>query len=110
MCTANGHVRFTPNSDRKNGHATMAMSALPPKADMCGATSDVRFLGQKRTCAVQLAMSAFWAKSGHCGGLRFKEPQIECREDQDNSDVHHQPRPELNLPRNPGQQAATCAH
>ena len=27
--------------------------------------------------------------------LRFNEPQIERREHQDNSDVHHQPRPEL---------------
>jgi len=27
--------------------------------------------------------------------LRFKERQIERREHQDNSDVHHQPRPEL---------------
>jgi len=27
--------------------------------------------------------------------LRFKEPQIERREYQDNTDVHHQPRPEL---------------
>jgi hypothetical protein len=36
-------------------------------------------LGQKRT---------LWR-------LRFKEPQIERRKHQDNSDVHHQPRPEL---------------
>src|SRR5262245_53036349 len=43
MCTAIGHVRFTPNSDRKNGLPHKAMSALPPKADMCGALADVRF-------------------------------------------------------------------
>jgi hypothetical protein len=46
MCNALTHVRFTPNSDRKSRHAQMVqmvMSALPPKADMCGATAEVRF-------------------------------------------------------------------
>jgi hypothetical protein len=43
MCGAKGHVRFTPNSDRKSGHARLAVSALHPKADMCGATSDVGY-------------------------------------------------------------------
>jgi len=43
MCNAPTHVRFTPNSDRKSGLPQAAMSALPPKADMCGATGDVRF-------------------------------------------------------------------
>src|SRR5262249_50545170 len=37
MCAAKGHVRFTPNSDRESGHRQTVMSALPPKADMCGA-------------------------------------------------------------------------
>src|SRR5262245_14113469 len=36
ICAATRHVRFTPNSDRKSGHAAKVMSALPPKADMCG--------------------------------------------------------------------------
>jgi hypothetical protein len=36
-------VRFTPNSDRKSRHAAMVMSALPPKADMCGANRHVCF-------------------------------------------------------------------
>jgi hypothetical protein len=31
------HVRCTPNSDRKSGFPQRAMSALPPKADMCAA-------------------------------------------------------------------------
>src|SRR4029079_8744528 len=39
--TAQGHVRFTPNSDRKCRHAAMAMSAFLPKADVCSAASDV---------------------------------------------------------------------
>src|SRR5262245_55195796 len=43
ICSAPTHVRFTPNSDRKNRDAQMVMSALPLKADMCGATRDVRF-------------------------------------------------------------------
>jgi hypothetical protein len=38
-----GHVRFTPDSDRESGFPRKVMSALPPKADMCGATTDVRF-------------------------------------------------------------------
>ena len=37
-------VRFTPNSDRESGFPHKVMSALPPKADMCGATRDVRFV------------------------------------------------------------------
>jgi hypothetical protein len=36
-------VRFAPNSDRESGLPQWVMSALPPKADMCGATRDVRF-------------------------------------------------------------------
>jgi hypothetical protein len=39
----NCRVRFTPNSDRESGFPQTAMSALPPIADMCGATMDVRF-------------------------------------------------------------------
>jgi hypothetical protein len=30
------HVRFTPNSDRESEFPHKVMSALPPKADMCG--------------------------------------------------------------------------
>ena len=48
ICAATSHVRFTPNSDRESGHAGNAMSALPPKADMCSA---LRCL--------------LWANSGH---------------------------------------------
>jgi hypothetical protein len=40
--SAKGHVRFAPNSDRESGFPQTVMSALHPKADMCGATSDVR--------------------------------------------------------------------
>ena len=43
ICNAPTHVRFTPNSDRKSGFPNKVMSALPPKADMCGATRDVRY-------------------------------------------------------------------
>jgi len=37
MRAAERHVRFTPNSDRESGLSQTVMSALPPKADMCGA-------------------------------------------------------------------------
>jgi hypothetical protein len=40
---ATGHDRFTPESDRKSGHARMVMSALPLKTDMCDATNDVGY-------------------------------------------------------------------
>src|SRR5262245_35872054 len=39
--TAKRHVRFTPNSDRESGFSQTVMSALPPKADMCGARAHV---------------------------------------------------------------------
>jgi hypothetical protein len=34
---------MTPNSDREGEIPQKAMSALPPKADMCGAKRNVRF-------------------------------------------------------------------
>jgi hypothetical protein len=43
ICSAKGHVRFTPNSDRKADFPQTVMSALTPKADMCGALADVCF-------------------------------------------------------------------
>jgi len=43
ICAAKGHVRFASNSDRESEIPQTVMSALPPKADMCGATTDVRF-------------------------------------------------------------------
>jgi hypothetical protein len=33
----------TSNSDRESGFPRKVVSALPPKADMCGAARDVRF-------------------------------------------------------------------
>src|SRR5262245_53405003 len=43
ICSAKGHVRFAPNSDRESGLVPIVMSALPPKAHMCGAIAYVRF-------------------------------------------------------------------
>jgi hypothetical protein len=43
ICAAKRHVRFTPNSDRNNGHRQTVMSTLPPKADMCGALANVGY-------------------------------------------------------------------
>ena len=36
-------VRFTPNSDRESGFPRKVMSALPSKADVCGANRHVCF-------------------------------------------------------------------
>jgi hypothetical protein len=57
MCSARGDVRFTPNSDRKSGHAAMVMSALHLKADMCGALSHVCF-GPKADTAISNGWNA----------------------------------------------------
>jgi hypothetical protein len=43
MCVAKSDVRFTPNSDRESAIPKKVMSALSPKADMCGAQAHVRF-------------------------------------------------------------------
>jgi hypothetical protein len=43
ICSAKGHVRFIPISDRESRFPQKIMSALPPKADMCGALADVCF-------------------------------------------------------------------
>jgi len=42
ICSAQAHVRFAPDSDRESGHPAKVMSALPPRADMCGALANVR--------------------------------------------------------------------
>src|SRR6185503_20318369 len=47
--TAKRHVRFAPNSDHESDFSQKPMSALPPKADMCGC---------KQECPLR-------AKSGH---------------------------------------------
>jgi hypothetical protein len=54
ICSAKGHVRLTPNSDRKSGFSQKVMSALPPRADMCRATSDFA-KGHKRTFGAKIA-------------------------------------------------------
>jgi hypothetical protein len=43
MCGATGDVRFTPNSDHESRHQQRVMSALPLKADMCGARAHVGY-------------------------------------------------------------------
>jgi hypothetical protein len=43
ICSATGHVRFAPNSDRESRFPHNVMSALPTKADICGATAYVCF-------------------------------------------------------------------
>jgi hypothetical protein len=43
MCGAISNVRFTPDSDRETRHPQKVMSALPLKADMCGANRHVCF-------------------------------------------------------------------
>ena len=63
ICSAKGHVSFAPNSDRESGFPQTVMSALPPKADMCGATRDVRFVADMATSQRD---GRFTPNSGHC--------------------------------------------
>jgi len=51
MCAAKRHVCFTPNSDRESEIPEKAMSALHPKADMCGATAYVRYGPKADMCS-----------------------------------------------------------
>jgi hypothetical protein len=37
----NRRCPVAPNSDRESGHRQTVMSALPPKADMCGGNANV---------------------------------------------------------------------
>jgi hypothetical protein len=50
ICSAKGHVRFTPNSDRESGLLQKVMSALTPKADMCSAVADVCYGTKADSC------------------------------------------------------------
>jgi len=67
ICAAQRHVRFTPKSDRESGFPQTVMSALPPKADMCGALADVCFgpiadildAAEMLFCARNLGVSSF---------------------------------------------------
>ena len=51
ICSAKGHVRFTPNSDRESGLLQKVMSALTPKADMCSAVADVCYGTKADSCS-----------------------------------------------------------
>jgi hypothetical protein len=55
-------VRFTPNGDQKSGHQSRGMSALPPKADSCSATCDVRFGPIADSCTAA-KIAATWRAS-----------------------------------------------
>jgi hypothetical protein len=64
ICSAKGHVRFAPNSDRESGFPQTVMSALPPKADMCGANRNVRF-GPEADIPTCANNAPLWVKSGN---------------------------------------------
>jgi len=70
ICGAKRNVRFTPNIDRESEIPQKAMSALPPKADMCGATRDVRFGPKADICTASVHVR-FTPKSEH-RALSFK--------------------------------------
>jgi hypothetical protein len=54
ICAAKSDVRFAPNSDRKSVFPHKVMSALPRKANMCGALAHVCF-GPKADIATSCA-------------------------------------------------------
>ena len=59
-------VRFTPNSDRESAHLLRGMSALPPKADMCGALVRGGF-GPKADIKFSFRNPALVARNTRCG-------------------------------------------
>jgi hypothetical protein len=61
ICSAKEHVRFTPNSDRESGFRKTVMSAVP----------------LKRTCAMQLVMSALGQKRTFHLDLFFLAQEIQ---------------------------------
>jgi hypothetical protein len=76
ICSAKGHVRFAPNSDRESGFPQTVMSALPPEAT-CAAQTVMSALGHKRTCAniailfkqhVGALQKRFWNCEANCLG------------------------------------------
>ena len=58
MCAAKSDVRFAPVSDRKSGLPQRVMSALPPKADMCGALAYVCYGPEADIDAYSITSSA----------------------------------------------------
>src|SRR4029079_2870603 len=50
VCVARQHVCFAANSDPESGPPQTAMSALPSKADICGATGHVCFGSKADMC------------------------------------------------------------
>jgi hypothetical protein len=63
---------FTPNSDRKSDIPQQAMSALPPKADMCGAVAYVRF-GPKADIGPAHSITSGDSEAEHLGGLEVDD-------------------------------------
>jgi hypothetical protein len=78
----NCHVRFTPDNDRESEFPQTVMSALPPKADMCSATMDVRYgpkadISEQAPKAVLLVFRAFTRRFIHGNEV---SPGNLCRE------------------------------
>src|SRR5262249_16452414 len=49
MCSANGHVRFTPNRDRESDFPQKSPCLLYPRKRTCAVHLPMSTLGQKRT-------------------------------------------------------------
>jgi hypothetical protein len=75
ICAATSHVRFTPNSDRESEIPQKAMSALPPKADMCSARGDVCFgpaFPDLNIREIRRRQRKYWTAFKHATHLRGK--------------------------------------
>src|SRR5215831_13069218 len=55
------YIRCALHLSKQTKLAPRAMSALPPKADMCGATRDVRFGPKADMCGAQAHVCFSWA-------------------------------------------------
>ena len=63
ICSAIGHVRFTPNSDRKSRHAANGHVCFAPESGR---------VRRKPSCLL-------WAKSGHCAASISSSHARSCR-------------------------------
>ena len=64
-------VRLAPHSDRESGLLHKVMSAIPSKADMCGATRDVRFGPKADSCSATILLDHCQSVPQRIGSASF---------------------------------------
>jgi len=86
ICSASTHFALRPIATAKSGFPQKVMSASPPKADMCGATRDVRF-GPKADITA-LVKKWMWRRAVYSARWQVvSHPQLPQSQDGQGSDV-----------------------